>query len=118
MQINSVPQISVEELARKFQSQDQFILLDVREIWELELAKIVDNRLEIMPMSRLAGEGINALPESAKSRDAEIFVVCHHGVRSADVTNWLTSQGWKNAFSVSGGMDEYARKIDISVGIY
>ena len=118
MQINSIPQISVEELATKFKSQDQFVLLDVREIWELDLAKIKDSRLEIMPMSRLAREGINALPESAKSRDTEIFVICHHGVRSADVTNWLASKGWKNAFSVSGGMDEYARKIDKSVGIY
>ena len=118
MDTNSIPLITVEELATKLQSQDQFILLDVREIWELDLAKIMDSRLEVLPMSRLAAEGITSLPDSAKSQDTEIFVMCHHGVRSADVTNWLALQGWKNIFSVAGGIDEYARKIDGSVGFY
>ena len=118
MYTNSIPLITVEELAAKFQSRDQFIVLDVRELWELDQAKIVDDRLNVLPMSRLAAEGVMALPESAKSKDAEIFVLCHHGVRSADVTNWLDSQGWKNTFSVAGGIDEYARKIDGSVGFY
>ena len=118
MYTNSVPLITVEELATKFQSHDQFILLDVREVWELDLAKIMDDRLTVLPMSRLAAEGIMALPESAKSKDSEIFVLCHHGVRSAEVTNWLVSQGWKNTFSVTDGIDEYARKIDGSVGFY
>ena len=118
MYTNSLPLITVEELAAKFQSRDQFIVLDVRELWELDQAKIVDDRLNVLPMSRLAAEGVMALPESAKSKDAEIFVLCHHGVRSADVTNWLASQGWKNTFSVAGGIDEYARKIDDSVGFY
>ena len=118
MYTNSIPLITVEELAAKFQSRDQFIVLDVREVWELDLAKIVDDRLTVLPMSRLAAEGIMALPESAKSQDSEIFVLCHHGVRSAEVTNWLVSQGWKNTFSVTDGIDEYARKIDGSVGFY
>jgi rhodanese-related sulfurtransferase len=118
MSTDSFPLITVEELAKKFQSHDQFIVLDVREVWELDLAKIVDSRLTVLPMSRLAAEGITALPESAKSKDTEIFVLCHHGVRSADVTDWLVSQGWKNTFSVTGGIDEYARKIDGSVGFY
>jgi rhodanese-related sulfurtransferase len=118
MYTNSVPLLTVEQLAVKLQSHDRFILLDVREVWELDLAKIVDDRLNVMPMSRLAAEGLVALPESAKSQDAEIFVLCHHGVRSADVINWLASQGWKNTFSVAGGIDEYATKIDGSVGFY
>ena len=113
-----IPEISVDELAKKLQSQDQFILLDVRELFELDYAKITDDRLEVAPMSRLAGEGIDALPESAKSRDAEIIVLCHQGVRSADVTGWLASQGWTNVQSVRGGIDEYARRIDRSVGMY
>ena len=118
MQSNFVPEISVDELAKKLRSQTPFILLDVRETWELDLAKIIDDRLEIVPMSRLAQVGISALPETAKSKEAEIYVLCHHGVRSADVTGWLASQGWKNTYSVAGGIDEYARKIDRSVGLY
>ena len=118
MSSSPVPEISVEELAKKLQTHDQFVLLDVREAWELELARIIDSRLEGVAMSRLANEGVEALPEAAKSHEAEIYVLCHHGVRSADVTSWLGSQGWMNVSSVRGGIDEYAGRIDSSVGHY
>lgn len=111
-------EITVEELAKKLQSQDQFILLDVREAWELNLAKIKDQRLEILAMSHLAHEGVKALPEDVKSHEAEVYILCHHGVRSADVANWLRSNGWMNVFSIAGGIDEYARSIDRTVGFY
>jgi rhodanese-related sulfurtransferase len=113
-----VPEITVTELAAKLKSEDVFILLDVRELNELGYAKFTDSRVEITPMSRLAQEGIDALSESAKSHSAEIYVICHHGVRSAQVTGWLAQQGWTNVESVRGGIDAYARQIDRSVGIY
>ena len=113
-----IPEITVEELAKKLGSQDKFVLLDVREEWELDLAKINDARLEVTPMSRLADEGTDALSGSAHQKDAEILVLCHQGVRSAQVTQWLGAQGWARVFSVAGGIDEYARKVDSSVGMY
>ncbi len=113
-----IPEISVEQLAEKIKSPVQFILLDVRETWELAFAKIGDPRLIVQPMSELAHRGLEALPEAARQKEAQIYVLCHHGVRSADVTEWLASQGWTNVFSVAGGIDEYARTIDGSVGMY
>jgi rhodanese-related sulfurtransferase len=113
-----IPEITVTELSEKLKSEDKFILLDVREPHELNFAKITDSRLDITPMSRMAREGTNALSESAKSPEATIYVMCHHGNRSAQVTAWLAQQGWKNVFNVRGGIDEYARQIDHSVGFY
>jgi len=113
-----IPEITVTELAEKLKSQDTFILLDVRELQELEYAKLSDDRLQVTPMSRLANEGLDALTESAKSQSAEIYVLCHHGTRSAQVTGWLAQQGWTNIKSVQGGIAEYARRIDQSVGFY
>ena len=113
-----IPEISVTELSQKLNSEDDFILLDVREPHELNLAKVSDNRLEVTPMSRLAREGTKALSDSARAQDATIYVMCHHGNRSAQVTAWLAQQGWKNVFNVRGGIDEYARTIDQSVGFY
>ena len=113
-----IPEITVNELSQKLKSDEEFILLDVRELTELNFAKLTDSRLEVTPMSRLAREGTKALSESAKSQDATIYVLCHHGNRSGQVTTWLAQQGWKNVFSVSGGIDEYARKIDNSIGFY
>ncbi len=113
-----IPEITVEELSKKLKSQDQFILLDVRELSELEYARITDARLEVAPMSRLGREGVEMLSESAKSQDATVYVLCHQGVRSTQVTGWLVSLGWMNVFNVRGGIDEYARKVDRSVGMY
>jgi rhodanese-related sulfurtransferase len=58
------------------------------------------------------------LPESAKTQDATIYVICHHGSRSMQVTAWLAQQGWTNIFNVQGGIDAYARMVDSSVGVY
>jgi rhodanese-related sulfurtransferase len=113
-----LPEITVTDLSEKLKSQDAFILLDVREPQELEYAKLTDKRLESAPMSRLARDGTKALSESANSQDATIYVMCHHGSRSAQVTAWLAQQGWKNVFNVRGGIDEYARKVDQTVGFY
>ena len=112
------PEITVTELSKKLKSEDQFTLLDVRELHELNFAKLTDSRLEVAPLSRLAREGTKALPESVQSKDSTVYVMCHHGNRSGQVTAWLAQQGWKNVFNVRGGIDEYAREIDQSVGFY
>jgi len=112
------PEITVTELSEKLKSEEKFILLDVREVDELEHAKLTDSRLQVTPMSRLAQEGARALSESAQLQNSTIYVMCHHGNRSAQVTAWLAQQGWTNVFNVRGGIDEYARRVDRSVGFY
>jgi len=111
-------EITVTDLFEKLKSKDTFILLDVREPDELNYARLNDSRLEATPMSRLAREGTKALSVSAQSQDSTIYVMCHHGSRSAQVTAWLAQQGWRSVFNVRGGIDEYARKVDPSVGMY
>jgi rhodanese-related sulfurtransferase len=112
------PEITVTELGEKLKSDEKFILLDVRELSELEHARVTDSRLEVVPMSRLGSEGVAALSESARSQEIPVYVLCHHGNRSMQVTMWLARQGYKNAINVSGGIDAYARKVDSSVGFY
>lgn len=111
-------EITVTDLNQKLQSDEKFILLDVRELSELNQAKIEDSRLQVTPMSRLASEGPSALPESVTNQDAPIYVMCHHGSRSMQVANWLMGQGYQNVFNVSGGIDEFARKINPAIGFY
>jgi rhodanese-related sulfurtransferase len=112
------PEITVTELGEKLKSADKFILLDVRELPELERAKITDSRLQVTPLSRLASEGTAALPESVRAQETPVYVMCHHGSRSVQVTMWLAQQGFKNVVNVRGGIDEYARRVDSSVGFY
>jgi rhodanese-related sulfurtransferase len=109
---------SNSDLSEKLKSPELFFRLDVREPHELGYAKITDSRLEVTPLSRLSREGTKALSESAASPESTIYVLCHHGNRSSQVTAWLAQQGWKNVFNVRGGIDEYARRVDQSVGFY
>jgi rhodanese-related sulfurtransferase len=113
-----LPEINVTELSEKLKSEEKFVLLDVRELPELGYARIEDSRLEVTPLSRLANEGPGVMPESVKSQELPVYIICHHGNRSMQVTAWLAQQGYKNIFNVRGGIDEYARKVDSSVGFY
>jgi rhodanese-related sulfurtransferase len=112
------PEITVTDLSERLKTEDKFILLDVRELSELGYARLTDSRLEVTPMSRLAQEGTNALSDSVRSQEVPVYIMCHHGNRSMQVIMWLAQQGWKNVFNVRGGIDEYARKVDQSVGFY
>lgn len=113
-----IPEITVTDLATRLKTEETFVLLDVREPFELEYAKLTDPRLEVAPISVLSQQGPAALSAKAQAQDAEILVLCHHGSRSAQVTAWLLQQGWTNVKSVRGGIDEYARRVDASVGVY
>ncbi|MBN1453525.1 MAG: hypothetical protein JW963_21095 [Anaerolineales bacterium] len=118
MNFPGIPEIDVHALARRLKSGETFVLLDVREAWELDLAMIADSRLKVVPTSRLAQLGVAALPDEVQQKYDEILVLCHHGVRSATVTEWMLAQGWEKVFSVRGGIAEYARVVDASVGKY
>lgn len=113
-----VPEINVKDLAKKLEQGERFTLLDVREEWELRLARIDDERLLVLPMSVLARQLKDAFPESLRNLDAPVVVMCHHGIRSAQVTAWMLQNGWQNVFSLAGGIDAFARQVDSSVGYY
>ncbi len=113
-----LPEIDVNALAEKLKLDEDFILLDVREADELQRAKIEDKRLVHAPLSQLSVKGTSALPAPAQSQESRVYVLCHHGNRSSQVTRWLAKNGWTNVFNVRGGIDEYARAVDRSVGFY
>ena len=113
-----VTELSVKEMAEKMAADEPFIILDVREPMEVDAVSITHDHVEHTPMSRLAREGTAALSEAAQDKDANIYVMCHHGNRSAQVANWLAQQGWNHIYNVTGGIDAYARQVDPSIGVY
>lgn len=113
-----VPGLSVQELVEKAKNDDDFILLDVREPFELARANLGEG-VVLAPLSDLAQQGPDALPDAVTAdKNAEIVVMCHHGNRSAQVTAWLLQQGWTNVLNLDGGIDAYAAIVDPSVGRY
>lgn len=112
-----VPEMTVEEVARRLEEGEALILLDVREATEMEMAQL-DGAVETAPVSALVRRGAEALPEAARDREARVVVYCHHGTRSAQVVAWLQQQGWSDVWNMAGGIDAYARRVDRSVGLY
>ena len=112
------PEISVQTLKQRLENQNIPLLLDVREKWELIYARLPVNKMLFAPLSQLAHFGLDALPQETRNKQKELIVICHHGVRSAEVTAWLIQQGWENVHSLEGGLDTYAEQIDPSIGRY
>ena len=104
-------EITAEEVKGKLDAGENFTLLDVRESWEFETAKISSAKL--MPMGEVPSRAHQELdPED------HIVVVCHHGVRSMNVTAWLRQQGFEKAQSLRGGIDAWSRRVDGKVPLY
>jgi rhodanese-related sulfurtransferase len=104
-------EITAEQVKKKIDSREGFSLIDVREPWEFERAWIEGAKL--MPMGEVPSRAHQELdPED------HIVVICHHGVRSMNVTAWLRQQGFEKAQSMRGGIDAWARMIDSQVPTY
>jgi rhodanese-related sulfurtransferase len=104
-------EITPENLKSLLESDSDIVVLDCRELWELETAQIAGSRH--IPMNE-----IPARFQQELEADKHIVVVCHHGVRSINVTLWLRRQGMENVQSLSGGIDLWARTIDPTVPLY
>ena len=87
------------------------ILIDVREPWEFQAAHI-EGSLQ-MPMGEVPARAHQELDP-----DAHIVVVCHHGVRSLNVTHWLRQQGFESVQSMRGGIDAWSKQVDPKVPTY
>ncbi len=112
-----VPEISADQVAEKIENSDDFILLDVREPFELEIASV--EAAIPAPLSILAEQGATALPDAVRAdQAAEIVVMCHHGGRSAQVTAWLRQQGYENAINLNGGIHAWSMTVDPDVPTY
>jgi rhodanese-related sulfurtransferase len=92
--------ITPSELKSRLDGGDRPELLDVREPWEYELARIEGSRL--IPMRELSGR-VSELDSAA-----ETVVICHHGSRSAYVTRALRQAGFAKVLNLEGGLDAYA----------
>ena len=86
------------------------LLLDVREPWEYERARIEGARL--VPMREVPGR----LEEIDQARD--VVAICHHGGRSLQVAIFLEKNGYSKVHNLSGGVDAWSRTVDPAVPLY
>jgi rhodanese-related sulfurtransferase len=104
-------EISAGQVKALQKSGAAFTLLDVREPWEYETSRLEGSKH--IPMGDIPARAPLELdPEE------HVVVMCHHGVRSLTVTNWLRQQGFEKVQSMRGGIDGWARTVDPKVPLY
>ena len=109
----SIPEVSVEMLAIQLATAPAPLLLDVREPLEVRIAQIPG--FQNLPLSQFDQWS----PQIHQwACDQEIYVLCHHGLRSAQVCHWLHHQGFTQAKNVAGGIDAYACRVDPTIPRY
>ncbi|MBK1788950.1 adenylyltransferase/sulfurtransferase MoeZ [Prauserella cavernicola] len=104
--------ITPAELKAKFDSGENFELIDVREPHEYEIVNIKGAKL--IPKDRIiSGEALAELPQ-----DKPIVLHCKSGARSADALAALHRAGFKDATHLGGGVLAWAKQIDQSLPTY
>jgi rhodanese-related sulfurtransferase len=104
-------EITPEDVKNLSDHKERFTLVDVREPWEYETARIEGAKL--IPMGEVSSRAHQELDP-----DDYIVVYCHHGVRSMNVTAWLRQQGFEKSQSMAGGIDAWSRRVDGKVPMY
>ena len=91
-------------------ARERPLLLDVREPWEFEKARIAGAHL--VPMREV--------PARLEEIDAgrEVVAICHHGGRSQQVAMFLEKSGYKKMHNLVGGVDAWSRTVDPAVPLY
>jgi rhodanese-related sulfurtransferase len=91
-------------------SREKPLLLDVREPWVFERARI--EGAQLVPMGEVAAR----LQEIDPAKP--VVAICHHGGRSLQVALFLEKAGYKNVHNLVGGVDAWSRMVDSAVPLY
>ena len=111
--MGSVADITPSEFHERWSGElesGKVTLLDVREQWELDEASIAGTTA--IPMGEI--------PTRLAELDAHrvTVVMCHGGVRSARVAEYLAGSGFEKVYNLVGGIDAWSQEIDQAVPRY
>lgn len=103
-------EIFPRQLKERIDRGDRPVVLDVREMDEVALA----------PFPHAAHIPMGEVPLRLSELDPkrEIVVVCHHGIRSAQVAGYLSSIGFERVLNLSGGIDAWSVSVDPTLARY
>jgi rhodanese-related sulfurtransferase len=105
--MNAIRSITPHEYAQMVRASRQHVLVDVRQPWEYQLARINDAAL--MPLQEIHTWSLSL------SRDMVYVVMCHHGIRSAYACQILMGMGFVEVHNLAGGIDAWSSEVDPGV---
>lgn len=106
----AVSELSPSEIKQLQGTNNEIVLLDVREQWEFDLVHLPGAQLT--PLSRF----MQILPQLDSEK--EYIIYCHHGARSMQVCLFLDSKGFKSLINMAGGIEQYAIEVDQTLPRY
>jgi adenylyltransferase/sulfurtransferase len=106
---NGIPQMTVQELKQRMDAGEDFLLLDVREPYEYQIANLGGKLIPQNDVPQRLGE---------LERDKEIVVHCKSGGRSQRIAEFLKQAGYANVSNVAGGILAWSDQIDPSLPKY
>lgn len=105
----SIPEISVQELQALKESGADFIILDVRDLWEYQICNLGG---QLIPYRELP------LRFTELDREKQIIVHCQMGGRSSRAVAFLLEQGFTKVFNLRGGIKAWTAEIDPKMSQY
>ena len=109
-QSSGVPEVTVQELKTMMERGEDFFLLDVREPFEQDIARL--------PWATLIPLGQLTARMSEVPRDRKLVVHCKAGGRSAKAVGLLRGAGYTDVWNVTGGINAWSREVDPAVPLY
>ncbi|MDX1958771.1 MAG: rhodanese-like domain-containing protein [Leptospiraceae bacterium] len=103
-------QLTPTELKSKLDSGEEIFLIDVREDWEIETAKLPNSQVITQ---KLAYEILNKW-----DKNSQLVFYCHSGIRSLEAASYFKGHGMPNVKSLMGGIDRYSLEVDPSIPRY
>ncbi len=94
------------------------LVIDVRESWELQTASVKPDGFTLLHIP------MREIPQRvAQLRDTygtaqPMACLCHHGMRSMQVANYLTQSGFTEVVNLQGGIDAWSKQVDPGVPLY
>ena len=107
-----VREITARQLAMRLENGEGFYLLDVRRPEEHAVAALPNSKL--IPLNEL----VTRKDEVKPPEDVPIVVYCHHGVRSQHGAAALLQLGYREVYSLAGGIDGWSVEVDPRVPRY
>ena len=105
-------EISARDLARHLANGHSVRMIDVRQPWESDIARLPDSLL--IPLGDLPKRIAEVPTEPAFT----VVLYCHHGVRSLSAVTYLHRLGYFHVRSLAGGIDAWSCEVDPSVPRY
>lgn len=102
---HTIDSIKVMELKNWQEKGKEFILLDVRDPFEVELANIGGVNIPLKDLDK-------SLDKIADFKNKDVVVHCHHGIRSMDACRILKDNKFEKVKNLYGGIDQWSINVD------